>query len=321
MAQTKRSTELNDRGDKNLPPIGAYSDDIHLESPEGLEIGDYGYKFRHLDGLVVPPYVTPARYALSRELTTRPGDVCYISFPKSGSTWLAHILVRLLNNGEAPDDSPLRSHLHWVESSWTYPRGQEELDTLPSPRIFKSHMPYHMALGGDPATVPCRYIYIARNPKDVAVSYYHFESEQTWSGNYNGPWEHWLDLFLAGQVQRGNWFDHVLGWWNRSDANNILFLKYEDLVMDFQQQLDRLVRFLGLELDPNTRRHIQVKTSFRNMSSDHFSNMHEIEGFQGFFREGRIGSWRDQFSEEQSRRFDEHIEKRLGGSGLEFVYG
>jgi hypothetical protein len=36
---------------------------------------------------------------------------------------------------------------------------------MPSPRIFKSHMPHGKALGGGPRKAPCRYIYIARNPK------------------------------------------------------------------------------------------------------------------------------------------------------------
>jgi hypothetical protein len=300
--------------------VGAYNDEDHLESPEGVKLGDYGYKYRELDNLVLPPYVTPSRYALSRRVETRPGDVCFISYPKSGSTWLAHVLVRLLNGGETPGDAPLRSLLHWVESSWTYPRDELELNQLKSPRIFKSHMPYRMAFGGNPREVPCKYIYISRNPKDVAVSYYYFERQQTWAGNYDGPWDHWLDMFLDGKVQRGDWFDHALGWWKNSDADNIIFLKYEDLILDFQQQLGQLIEFLGCDIDQQTRLHIQEKTSFSNMSTDKFSNMGEIAGLQDFFREGRIGSWKNQFSEQQSQRFDQVIADRLGGSGLEYIY-
>lgn len=43
-----------------------------------------------------------------------------------------------------------------MESSWTYPRTQAEVDTLPSPRIFKSHMPHRMALAGGPRNSPCK---------------------------------------------------------------------------------------------------------------------------------------------------------------------
>jgi len=300
--------------------IGEYRDEIHAEDLDGLKRGEYGYKYRILDGVVMPPYITPRRYQASRTIETRPGDICYTSYPKSGSTWLAYILVLIINKGELPKGTTLRNCLHWVASSWTYPRSPEELEALPSPRVFKSHMPYQMALGGDPASNPCKYVYIARNPKDVAVSYYYFERGKSWSGNYSGPWEHWLDLFRTGRVQRGDWFDHVLGWWRANKAPNILFLKYEDLCHDFINQVDRLARFLDHPLPPNVLGTIREKTSFREMQTTEFSNMHEIREFNGFFRRGQIGSWREQFTPAQSAAFDELYAERMAGTGLDFEF-
>ncbi len=300
--------------------IGEYRDDLHAESLDDLRRGEYGYKYRLLDGVMMPPYITTKRYGLSRTLETRTGDICYTSYPKSGSTWLAYILVLIVNDGETPEDTTLRDCLHWVASSWTYPRGEQELRGLPSPRIFKSHMPYAMALGGDPSRSPCRYVYIARNPKDVAVSYYFFEREKSWSGNYSGPWEHWLKLFTEGRVQRGDWFDHVLGWWHSRSLENVLFLKYEDLCRDFLGEVGKLASFLDYSISQGTLEKIRERTSFGAMSSTEFSNMHEIQEFTGFFREGRIGSWKEQFTKEQSEAFDELCARRLAGSGLEFDF-
>jgi hypothetical protein len=48
--------------------------------------------------------------------------------------------------------------------------------------------------------------------------------------------------------------------------------------------------------------------------------MHEIEDFEGFFREGRVGSWRDQFTAQQDAWFSQVIAERLAGSGLDFDY-
>jgi len=300
--------------------IGPYRDEIHAEVLEDLHHGEYGYKYRLLDGVVMPPYITPSRYRLSRRLEMRPGDVCYTSYPKSGSTWLAYILVLIVNGGRPPTGATLRSCLHWVASSWTYPRSEQELRELPSPRIFKSHMPWAMAVGGDPARTPCRYVYIARNPKDVAVSYYHFEREKSWSGGYSGPWEHWLEMFTTGRVQRGDWFDHVLGWWQRRELENVHFLKYEDLCRRFDHEVDRLARFVGHPLSARVIEEIRDRTAFGNMSSDDFSNMHEIEEFDGFFRKGTIGSWREQFTPAQSASFDALCKRRLHGWGLEFDF-
>ena len=45
---------------------------------------------------------------------------------------------------------------------------------MPSPRAMKSHINYNMMPGGEPAKSPAKYIYVARNPIDVAVSlFYH----------------------------------------------------------------------------------------------------------------------------------------------------
>jgi hypothetical protein len=127
-------------------------------------------------------------------------------------------------------------------------------------------------------------------------------------------------MFTEGRVQRGDWFEHVTSWWKNADAENILYLKYEDLVRDFAGQLKKLSRFLGKDLSAEVRENIEHKTSFANMKGDPFSNMHEIEDFEGFFREGRIGSWKKQFTKAQSNAMDQLIQERLGDTRLEFDF-
>jgi len=300
--------------------IDEYRDELHGEVLHDIQTAEYGYKYRLLEGIVMPPYITPERYKLSRTLEMRDDDVCFISYPKSGSTWLSHILILILNEGEIPADTTLRNCVHWVASSWPYPRSREELDSSPSPRIFKSHMPWHMAVGGDTVNSPCKYIYIARNPKDVAVSYFHFESGKQWSGNYSGPWEHWLKWFLEGKVQRGDWFNHVLSWWHHKNDGNVLFLKYEDMKRDFDNQLDEIAKFLDYPLTDSTRSKIHEKSSFENMKKNNFSNLHEIPELGSFFRKGQIGSWKDMFTVAQSEQFDRIYTAHTQDSGLEFEF-
>lgn len=300
--------------------IAPYQDELHGEAVEDILTGDYGYRYRILDGVVMPPYITPSRYQMSRDLEMRAGDICFVSFPKSGSTWLSNIIYLITTGGEELTDKPLRDCLHWVASSWPYPRDKEELDALPPPRIFKSHMPYRMAPGQEPGNNPCKYIYIARNPKDVAVSYYHFESGKNWSGNYAGPWEHWLGIFLEGRAQRGDWFDHVLSWWERSDSERILFMKYEDLKTNFDQEIEKLVAFLDYPLTDDVLEMIRRKTSFEHMKNDSFSNLQEISQLEGFYRKGQIGSWKDQFTVAQNEYFERVYAERMAGSGLEFMF-
>ncbi|KAH6886262.1 P-loop containing nucleoside triphosphate hydrolase protein [Thelonectria olida] len=277
-----------------------YSDEIHAEVPKDLRIGDFGYKYRMVDGKAMPPYITPKRYELSRNIQTRGSDICFVSYPKSGSTWLSYIIVLLTGS----EGTTLRNSLHWVESSWTYPRSREELENAPAPRIFKSHMPYSMGLGGVPARNPCKYIYIARNPKD-------------WE---KLVWDHRLQMFLDVKAQRDDWFDHVLSWWEHKDAENVLFLAFEELKRNTESQLRRIAEFLDIELSPEKLEEIRSKIGFSQMQKTQFSALKDVKEFNKFFRKGEIGSWKEYFTVAQSERFDQVFKERVGASDLDFAF-
>ena len=50
---------------------------------------------------------------------------------------------------------------------WVVHMTMEEIEAMPSPCFFNTHMPYNLMPGGDPVNSPAKYIYIIRNPKDV----------------------------------------------------------------------------------------------------------------------------------------------------------
>ena len=53
---------------------------------------------------------------------------------------------------------------------------------------------------------------VVRNVKSVAVSLYE-HSTKIPAHNYNGSWDHFLGMFLKGEVCEGSWWDHTAGWW------------------------------------------------------------------------------------------------------------
>ena len=133
----------------------------------------------------------------------------------------------------------------WIESEDpTIPI--EDHDKMPSPRFFKSHNPYNMMAGGLPHTSPAKYIYIARNPKDVAVSFYYHMRMLTMF-KYSGTWDEFYQLYKSDKMMFGDWFDHVLEWWKHRDAENILFLKYEDMKKDHRGALNGVLIYHSID--------------------------------------------------------------------------
>ncbi|KAJ5327648.1 hypothetical protein N7452_008038 [Penicillium brevicompactum] len=298
------------------PAVAEYRDEEHAESVQNICIGDFGYKYRVHDGRVMPPFIGPERYKMTRNLSLKSTDICFVSWPRSGSTWLSYILVSLTGM----EGQTLRDSFHWPESGWLYERDEADLQKAKDPRIFASHMPFDMALGGDPTQNPCRYIYIARNPKDVCTSCYYFDREKSWSGWYSGSWDHWLNMFVQGKCHRGDWFDHVLSWWKNRDAENILFLKYEDLLRDPQSRIREIAQFLGIDLDNRTLEAITDQANFAIMKKSRFTGMADIKEAGEFYRKGRIGSWKEQFTVAQNDVFDKLYKSRMSDSGLDFEF-
>ena len=111
----------------------------------------------------------------------------------SGTNWMREILWQLYNNGEV-SERKVFERVPLLERAFDI-KGQQGVRTLPSPRFISSHLTYDVIPKGE----GCKYIYIARNPKDVAVSYYEFMKAFGPSGGYNGPWEFFARIFVEGK--------------------------------------------------------------------------------------------------------------------------
>ena len=66
-----------------------------------------------------------------------------------------------------------------------------------SPRTIKTHLPGHL-LPPDILRQKSKIVYVARNPKDVAVSYYYFHKWIVSLPEYE-TWDEFFEDFMAGK--------------------------------------------------------------------------------------------------------------------------
>jgi len=257
---------------------------------------------------------------IEREFVVRDGDVFVVTYPRSGTTWTEQMVHLLANKGEQGEQR-LTDAVPWLETLPHRPNGMLEfLKTLPQRRLFTSHLPYPLIPRLENTTAKA--VYIARNPKDVAISmYFHNQSKL----GYEGTWEEHFQLFLHGDVGFGPYFEHVLPWWQASQNDeHILFMKYEDMKQDHAGSVAKLASFLGLEAGPQLIDRVVTLSSFKSMTSNETTNFDWIPqraDVPKHFRKGDIGDWRNYFGAEQSQQMDKVFMNKMKGSGLQFDFG
>lgn len=268
-----------------------------------------------------PPFITQREMdIIANEFMVQEDDIFVVTFPRSGTTWMEQIVHLLINNGEQ-GSKRLGDAAPWVETLPNRPQGFHKfLAAMSGRRLFTSHLPISLMPGTHNPTA--RFVYVARNPKDVAVStYYHDRSKH----GYGGTWEKHFRLFIEGKVMYGSYFDHILPWWDASKGNNnILFIKYEDMKRDLKAVVLKLVNFLQIETDDNLINAVIEKSGFRKMANHSQTNFNWVpqqEGVPGHFRKGEIGDWRNHFTPEQNKIFDVLYLEKLSGTGLWFDFG
>jgi hypothetical protein len=167
----------------------------------------------------------------------------------------------------------------------------------------------------------CRFIYVVRDGKDVAVSFYHFYSSHL---GFKGDFAKFFPMFLKGGVQGGQWFTHVTGWLAHSNADNVLVIRYEELSADLESCVKKIAQFCGIEIAADRMQQILERSSYAFMKQFEklFDHKEEVIWEQGvkdgsFLRKGKTGEGGIELSEEQQKEFDALYRKKLGAINLD----
>ncbi|XP_019640404.1 PREDICTED: sulfotransferase 1C4-like [Branchiostoma belcheri] len=265
-------------------------------------------------GISFPDGLVPrSNLELMKTFDIREEDIIFLTYPKAGTFWIHQVIKQILASEGVQDEKYLTDVPNLLE--FTVPgigALVELLKTAPSPRVMGTHVPVEFlppGLLGSKAKI----VVMMRNPKDTAVSTFHFYQKMSYMKTPES-WDSFVEEFLAGDCAWGPFYDHVLGFWKLKDHHNILFLKYEDMKKDLPAEVRKLSSFLGR---PLTEEAVQAV-----VSATQFDSMKKTLGQQSapWARKGVIGDWKNHFSDEQSRAFDDQYRDRLSNTGLEFEF-
>ncbi|XP_016969483.1 sulfotransferase family cytosolic 1B member 1-like [Drosophila rhopaloa] len=250
------------------------------------------------------------------DFKTRSTDVFVVSLMKTGSTWVQELAWLLLNKMDfqqarksyGMERSPYLEHSGVI--STTKVDSIDACDKLQSnPRLLKSHLPAQLLPRGIWKHGP-KIIYVARNPKDVVVSTYHFLTGLNCS---KCSLNEFVDYFIADKIDFTSYWAHVIDFYRMRDEDNIFFVTYEEMKRDLEDVIKRLSNFLCCEvLSKSEMEELINHLSFENMKKSKFGNhttfmqdCHQPTNKFEFLRRGIVGSYEDELSSESQEKINQ----------------
>lgn len=260
-----------------------------------------------------------------RNLDVQKDDIVVTSFPKTGTTWIQEIVYHVLHvdDIEKPSQKCIDERFPYMEM----PDNAEvfkSIRELTKPRLLKSHLPFSLLPLGK-CNKGYKIIYISRNPKDTAVSMYHFY-RAIYSFGFQGTLLDFVNMFTSDSVIYGPFWKHVLEFWDHRNDSNVLFLKYEDLHKDLKKGVKNVAEFLSQNLSDDQISSIAHRCSFNQMAANPASNHSQWESkifdskVSRFMRKGQVGNWKCHLDDEMSKKIDLWIEANSRHSDLKFDY-
>ncbi|XP_028850297.1 sulfotransferase family 1, cytosolic sulfotransferase 5 [Denticeps clupeoides] len=257
-----------------------------------------------------------------------PEDLLISTYPKAGTTWTQEIVDLILHHDdfEKCKRAPIHVRVPFLEMNSADPAfsGTCLLEKMDPPRVIKTHLPLQL-IPQSFWDAGCKVIYVARNPKDNAVSYFHFDRMNLVQPD-PGSWSQYLDKFMNGEVSWGSWYDHVKGYWKERDKKKILYLFFEDMKEDPGHEVKQIAKFLGYNLSQRMIEEIVQRTTFESMRDNPMANYSDVpenifnRQASEFMRKGEVGDWENHFSPEQNATFDEHYKKMMADLPIPFRF-
>ena len=200
-----------------------------------------------------------------RNLAVRQDDTFLVSYPRSGNTWTRFLIANLVFPDKVVDFRNIEKLIPDANS-----QSSRTLKSAPPPRVIKTHEYFDHRY---PKT-----IYIVRDPRDVALSYYQF-SRKYGHIDEKVSLENFVDDFVCGRLisaDYGTWGENVGSWMHaRGHSLSFLLVRYEDMRQNPTTELIRISTFMGIRPDP-----VRLQKAVEQSSADHMRKLEELQDDQ-----------------------------------------
>jgi hypothetical protein len=252
---------------------------------------------RALRALAEAKRVLTGRQMARRGATIFPDDVYLVSYPRSGNTWTRFLVANLLNPEDPATFTNIESRVAEI-----YFNPDHALRKLPRPRLLKSHEAFH-------PNYP-RMICIVRDPRDVAVSFYHHNVKaRNIPDTY--PMDDFIPRFMRAEFDPwwGSWADNVMSWIKmREGRDTFLLLRYEDMKEDSPREVLKIARFLqkagfnNIDASPEkVAQAVQLSSPERmreleKQDAGNYAQLKQTRQDKPFVRSAQAGGWKSVLS-------------------------
>ena len=224
------------------------------------------------------------------------------------------------------------------ESSMLEFQTPARLAELPSPRILNGHqMPSF--LPEQMFTKKIKIIHVYRNPKDVAVSLFHFSKKMPMflPSMENKPYDSFSEFLPYFTGEYGVFFvNSIFEYYKEmekflgSRRDHTLNLCYEEMKRDPVAAVEQIAKFLDKDLSNDVIKDIAKKCSFKNLAAadDNLKQAATLPvldnpgkfGTAEMYRKGEVGDWQNYFTNGENKDFDKVVNEHFKDSEWKFIY-
>ena len=270
----------------------------------------------------------------------RSDDIIISTYPKCGTTWTQRIVGMMVFGSAAP--FPVQDSSPWPDFRLPPPSAMLGLaESQTHRRFLKSHLP----LEALPRYEGVKYIHVARDGRDAAMSFFHHKSHYTpeaiarlkelsnsdpkfgdgdsFDFSPQDPAAHFAGWVDGPEDDLGDpgagYFEMENSFWAARHDPNVLLVHYNDMKADLEGEMRRIVDFLGIELAADLWPEIVEAAGFEAMKGAAEQLMPQAGGIwkgggNTFINKGTNRRWEDVCRPEDLARYEAKVNSEFSPS-------